>query len=251
MPTCQHTMSVTVSGPFTIGPTMSPSLTSSHHRGSPPRDCSDCVLLLDHVDFVVGIGGEFDRVVLLAFACLLAFGADHQSVLRGQKVVVVAEDLARPFVNGPLCELARLVEHTDKGVSAVDASTCTQWRPPFACTCRVERMDATQWIALHEVALVLGDLGDFVLTDQRVTADQRRGCDRTTPHGCRGIVGIAPQRVVVPVRLGDVAEGVDGRHEVVRRHRMWLRHANASANRSMASSVMAGVSPTSRIITRE
>ena len=36
-------------------------------------------------------------------------------------------------------------------------------------------MDATQWIALHEVALVLGDLGDLVLADQRVTADERRG----------------------------------------------------------------------------
>ena len=40
MPTCQHTMSVTVSGPFTIGPTSSPSATSSHHRGSAPRGSS-------------------------------------------------------------------------------------------------------------------------------------------------------------------------------------------------------------------
>ena len=37
MPTCQQTMSVTVSGPLTIGPTASPSATSSHQRGSAPR----------------------------------------------------------------------------------------------------------------------------------------------------------------------------------------------------------------------
>jgi hypothetical protein len=37
MPTCQQIMSVTVSGPFTSGPTSSPSSTSSHQRGSLPR----------------------------------------------------------------------------------------------------------------------------------------------------------------------------------------------------------------------
>ena len=42
MPTCQHTMSVTVSGPFTIGPTSSPTATSSQNRGSAPRRDSAC-----------------------------------------------------------------------------------------------------------------------------------------------------------------------------------------------------------------
>ena len=37
MPECQHTMSVTVSGPLTRGPTGAPSSTSSHQRVSVPR----------------------------------------------------------------------------------------------------------------------------------------------------------------------------------------------------------------------
>src|SRR4030095_9157566 len=96
MPTCQHTMSVTVSGPLTIGPTVSPSATSSHQRGSAPpggpvgvrglarrgaRGALGGVLGLDGVDLLVGVGGQLDVVVLPALAGLGPLGADHQPVL--------------------------------------------------------------------------------------------------------------------------------------------------------------------------
>ena len=38
---------------------------------------------------------------------------------------------------------------------------------------RVERVHAAERIALHELALVIGDRGDFVFADQRITPDER------------------------------------------------------------------------------
>ena len=73
---------------------------------------------------------------------------------------------------------------------------------------------------------------DLVLADERVAAVEGRRRDRPAPHAGAGVVGIAPQRVVVAVGLGDVAERVLVRGPVVRRLRMRLRDADAGAERA-------------------
>ena len=184
MPTCQQTMSVTVSGPFTIGPTVSPSATSSHQRGSAPRGPSDAYWASISAICVVGVGRELDVVVLLALPGLGALGADHEAVLRRQeRAVLVAEDLAGPLVHGPLGELARLVEHADQGVAPADAVARPQRRPPLAGAGRVEGVDAAERVALHQVAVLGGDLGDLVLADQGVAADQHAAGRSARPSG--------------------------------------------------------------------
>ena len=90
-------------------------------------------------------------------------------------------------------------------------------------------MDAAQRIALHQVAVLGCDLGNFVLADERVPADERRRCERAFPTGAPAVVGIAPQRIVVSVGDGDVPERVLVGPEVVRRLRMGLRHSDAGA----------------------
>ncbi len=97
MPTCQQTMSVTVSGPFTIGPTVvalgdvlpPPRLGA---RAAPRRAyCASIASISSSV-----YGASSIVVVLLALARLGALGADHQPVLRRQeRAVVVAEHLRR------------------------------------------------------------------------------------------------------------------------------------------------------------
>jgi hypothetical protein len=117
-------MSVTVSGPFTIGPISSPSCTSSHQRGSEPRPRLTVVLRLDVGDLLVGVGLELHVVVLLALARLLAFGPHHQPVLAREATRSVSsrKHLRGPLVNRPARELARLVERGDERVAAEHAA---------------------------------------------------------------------------------------------------------------------------------
>ena len=218
MPTCQQTMSVTVSGPLTMGPTVSPSATSSHQRGSAPRGRSARVLRLDLGDLVVGVGGQLDVVVLLPLARLGALGTDHQPVLgRQQRAVLDPEDLAGPLVDRPLGELARLVEHADEGVAAPDrgrpaaAGPTTRGRWPSRRRGRPRSGSPfmrSRCSAVH--------LGDLVLADEGVAADEGGRGDRPAPAGLGAVGRIAPEGVVVAVGLGDVAEHVGGRHRVVR-----------------------------------
>ena len=56
-----------------------------------------------------------------------------------------------------------------------------------------------------------GTARDFVLADQRVAADHHRRRDRPAPHRLLAVGGVAPERVVVAVGLGDVEERVDVR----------------------------------------
>ncbi len=172
-PACQQTMSVTVIGPFTMGPTVSPTATSSHHRVSAPRGPSAGVLRLDRVDLVVGVGTQLQRVVLLAGAGLRALGADHEPVLRRERGAVdLAEHLGHPFVDGTPGELARLLQHADKRVAPADLPVRPQGRPPLARAGRVERVHAAQGVALHEIPVLLGHLAHLVEPDERVAADQ-------------------------------------------------------------------------------
>ena len=60
-PTCQHTMSVTVSGPFTIGPTSSPSVDVLPPPGLGAARALAGVLGVDLGDLLVGVGRELDR----------------------------------------------------------------------------------------------------------------------------------------------------------------------------------------------
>ena len=183
MPACQQIMSVTVSGPFTIGPTSSPSSTSSHQRGSAPRARSRLVLRLDLVDLLVGVRPRARRAsYFLRLARLLALGADHQPVLaRQHRAGLVAEHLRGPLVHRPARELARLVERGHERVAAEHPAQRVQRRPPLARARRVERVHAAQRVALHQVAVLGRDLGDLVLADERVAADERRRRDRPPP----------------------------------------------------------------------
>ena len=185
MPACQQIMSVTVSGPFTIGPTSSPSLTSSHQRGSAPRARFARVLRLDLVDLLVGVRRELDRVVLLASRapsrarCGPSAGTGPRAACpsSSRNTCAVHSWTARPG------ELARLVEHGDERVAAEHPALRVQRRPPLAGARRVERVHAAQRIALHQVAVLGRDRGHLVLADQRVAADQRRRRDRRSPSG--------------------------------------------------------------------
>jgi hypothetical protein len=93
---------------------------------------------------------------------------------------------------------------------------------------------AAQRVALHEVAVLGGDLGDLVLADQGVAAHHRRRRDRRAPSCRRAVVGIPPQPVVVAVRLRDVTERVEAGTQVVRWARVGLGHADARAQPSDA-----------------
>src|SRR5262249_42885393 len=162
---------------------------------------------LDLVDLLVAVRLQFDRVVLLALARLRAFGPYHQPVLaREHRAVLIAEHLRGPLVHSSFGEFTRLVERSDERVSAIGTREPVQRSPPCARARRVERVDAAQRITFHQLAMLFCDTRDFVLTDQRVTADQRRWRDRLLPTGLRAVTRIAPQRVVVAIRNCDVAE---------------------------------------------
>src|SRR5437763_4864458 len=81
-----------------------------------------------------------------------------------------------------------------------------------------------------EQLLGLGIEGaDLVLADESVSPSQVRRCDHSTPPALGRVLGIAPQRVVVPIRLCHMTKGVFVGNEVVRRQWMGLRNTDAAA----------------------
>jgi hypothetical protein len=140
------------------------------------------VLGVELRDLLGGPVRGFDGVVLLLLPCLLAFGADHQPVLpRQDGTFVVAEHVRRPLVHCPTRERRRLVEHGDHRVATPHPPIGTQRRPPFPPRRGVERVHAPQRVTLHQVALVVGDRGDLVLTDQAVAPTSGGGANGP-PH---------------------------------------------------------------------
>ena len=203
MPTCQQTMSVTVSGPFTIGPTSSPSSTSSHQRGSAPRGTCSLRTARRSASISSSVyGASSMSSYFFALARLLALGADHQPVLaRQQRAGVVAEHLRGPFVDGPAGELARLVERARPArCGGARRRSGYERRPPLP---RRSRRRTRGRRAAGRPSSGRGAPAatsvDLVLTDQRVAADQHRRRDRPVPARLRAVRGIAPQRVVVAV----------------------------------------------------
>ena len=193
MPTCQHTMSVTVSGPFTIGPTASPSSTSSQYRGSAPRRRVRRVLGLDGVDLVVGVRAPssmasyffFSRALLRSVRIISRYWPDSIVPSSSRKTLADHSCTARSANSLGLSSTATsaLRRHTRwSGRSGAHHSRALA---------AVEGVHAAQRVALHQVALVLGHRGDLVLADQRVAAHQRWRRDRTAPHRRGGVVGIA------------------------------------------------------------
>ena len=132
-PTCQHTMSVTVSGPFTIGPTASPSSTSSQKRGSAPRRPLGGVRGVDRRRSPRRCSGSSSMASYFFFsrAFLRSVRIMRRYWPRQHRAVVVAEHVRRPLVHRPPGELAGLVEHRHQGVAAPDPVVGPQRRPPL------------------------------------------------------------------------------------------------------------------------
>ncbi len=220
MPTCQQIMSVTVSGPLTIGP----DLVARVHVLPPaglgaPRGPSAAYWASIASISLVGVGPELDRVVLLACTRLRALGADHEPVLGRED-----RSVRRPGTPGPSIR-ARPARRTRSACRAPRPARCagvtrdvgTERRPPLAGAGGVEGVDAPQRVALHQLAVLRRDLGHLVLADQRVAADQGRRCDARPPARRARVLSSAPQRVVVAVGHRDMAEGVDAGPAVVGR----------------------------------
>ena len=101
-------------------------------------------------------------------------------------------------------------------------------------------MDAPQRIALHELARARSATSGTSSSPTRESPPTNGGGAIGPPQRVpRGVVLVPPQRVVVAVGLGDVAEGVDAGPQVMRRHRVGLGDADpARAAASIPSSVM-------------
>ena len=228
MPTCQQIMSVTVSGPLTMGPTESPTATSSHQRGVEPLgpSCSYWDSMASISSSVYGRSSS--GVVLLLLPGLGPLGADHQPVLTGED-----GSHGRPGTPGRSTR-ARPARRIGSACRARPPGRCAartplsgpEGGPPFAGTGRVEGMHAPERIAAHEVTHLGGHLGHLVHPDEGVAPDQGWRGDHPSPDRGGRIVLVPPQRIVVPVALGHVAEGVDPGAEVVRSHRMRLGDAD-------------------------
>ena len=238
MPTCQHTMSVTRNGPFTSGPTSSPSATSSHQRGSGPRRRSGSAATASVIASISSsvYGPDLGALVLARRLGLLPLAPDHQPVLGGQRRPVdLAEDLAGPLVHRAPGELADLVVDADQGVAPTDADAGAQRVPPLPEAAGVEGVDAPERVALHQGLRLVVVAGDLVLADERVAADEVGRARSARPSGWPSAwSGSAPERVVVAVGLGDVAEGVLVGAQVVRRLRVGLGDADAGPQRGDA-----------------
>ena len=192
MPTCQHTMSVTVSGPLTSGPDRRrPRRTSSHQRGSAPRGRSAAYWASMAAISLVGVGGQLDVVVLLALARLGALGADHQPVLRRQQRAV-----DRPGTPGRTTR-APPARRTRSACRARRPARCggptrpagPQRRPPLAGAGRSRRRGRPAGGRPSSGPGGVGDLGDLVLADERVAPDERRRGDRTSPARAVAVAG--------------------------------------------------------------
>src|ERR1700688_4079797 len=90
-------------------------------------------------------------------------------------------------------------------------------------------MDATQGVTPHEVTMLRGHLGDLIEANQGVPTDQGGWGHDSAPRRACCILLVRPERVVVAVGLGDVAERIDPGRPVMRRHRMRLADLNAGA----------------------
>ena len=231
MPTCQQIMSVTVSGPFTSGPISSPSSTSSHQRGSAPRGASRayCSSIAASSSSVYGACSSAS-----SFLRSRAFVRSVRTMLpvltRQQRAVVGAEHLGGPLVDGALGELA---------------TACRARRPArcaATCACRRAAAPTTRGRSRRRTrgrrAAGRPSSGRGARRATSVTSSSpisvspptmRRRRDRRPPAVVARVRGIAPQRVVVAVGLGDVTERVGVGTQVVRRARVRLGHADARA----------------------
>src|SRR2546429_1459383 len=100
MPTCQHTMSVTRSGPLTSGPISSPFSTSPPARlRAPAASRLRRVVFVDPPELVVGVRIDRRLVVLAALLGLPALGADHEAVLGPEHLAGGGERLGGPLVH--------------------------------------------------------------------------------------------------------------------------------------------------------
>ncbi len=111
-------------------------------------------------------------------------------------------------MDGPVGELAALVVDTDERVAAADPGVGPQRVPPLPERRGVVGVGAPQRVTLEERGGGFVEVFDLVLADHGVAPVEVGRRDRASPHGGRRVVGVAPQRVVVAVRLGHVAEGV-------------------------------------------
>ena len=183
MPACQHTMSVTVSGPFTIGP----DLVALVHVFPPaglgaPRPLSR-VLRVDLVDLLVGVRLDDDRVVA---ACARA--PSPRSV---RTISRYWPESSVPVSSRNTCAVHSWIARPANSLGLSSAATSAlrrnvrrngnERRPPLACARGIERVHAAQRIALHQLGVLGRDRGDLVLADQRVAADEHRRRDRRTP----------------------------------------------------------------------
>ena len=190
MPTCQQIMSVTVSGPFTIGPTSSPScdVLPPARLGAARRLAR--VLRLDRGDLRRRCTA---RSRWRRTSCARAPSSRSVRIMSrywpdSSGPSSSRNTWRRPLVDGPLGELARLVEHADERVAAarpggrVAAAPTTRGRSRRRTRARraADRPSCS-------VAVLGGDLGDLVLADQRVAADERRRRDRAAPAGRRAV----------------------------------------------------------------
>ena len=211
MPTCQQIMSVTVSGPFTIGPTSSPSATSSHQRGSAPRGASAAYWASMRGDLVVGVGGRARRRRTSCAPgpscarCGSSAGTAPTAAGRRRRGTPGRSTRARPARRTRSACRAR----PTSALRRATRRARPQRRPPLAGAGRVEGVDAAQRIALHERLLVVG--ASSVTSSSPISVSPPTsggGAIGPAPPGRRRRRRVAPQRVVVAVGLGDVAEGV-------------------------------------------
>ena len=183
-------MSVTRIGPFTSGPSSSPSSTSSHQRGSraaapvplagdaprrsrrSPRRCT---------------ARSRSRRSWPAWSAFVPLGPDHQPVLAGQRPARRPPRTPRPTTRAPPDRRTRpaLSCTPTSALRRVDPGARAQRVPPLPERPGVERVHPAERVALHQRLHVALEPGDLVLADERVAADQVGRGDRARPNGCR------------------------------------------------------------------
>ena len=201
----------------------------AHLRAPAPRPfAGEC--LVDGSDLFVAVGRDLRELVLLALGRLLPLGPDHQAELPGQHGTSGSgEDLGRPLVDRPTGEVAGLVVDAHQRVAPGDAGAGTQRVPPLPERPRVERVHPSERVPFHFCLDLALQAGHFVFTYEGVPTDEVRGSDGPAPTGRGSVGGITPQRIVVPVGLGHVAEGILVGTEVVGRIRVRARNPDALA----------------------
>ena len=192
MPTCQQTMSVTRSGPFTSGPTSSPSSTSSQQRGSPPRrrprSAADTASI--SAICVVGVRLDHGRVVLARASrpscgrCGSSAGTARTSTSSGSRVAktsAVHSWIARSAKSLPL------VVHADERVAADDPPARPQRRPPLPRSCRSRRR-ARPRMGSPRISACTSSASSVTSSSPMSVSppDEVRRRDRPAPAGRRG-----------------------------------------------------------------